>query len=311
MYGEIGPPNKIPIRLLAISEAILVTSIWSSSFVFVKIVLPYMGPLTIAGIRYFLAFLLLLPFMVARRRKASNSISSYIWIRLFVMGICAYAIGNGALFWGLKYLPAATVSFLMSISPLLILSASMIWLKEFPTRYQVVGIIIVFIGGTLFFSIGLSPGELVGIVIVIAGLIGLTAFGILGREIARNKKIDTLTLTTIPLGFGGGFLLLVAFLVEGLPGFSMLAWGVVIWLAIINTAVGYLLYNHSLKILTALEMNATLNLAPLGTAGLAWLLLGETLTILQIIGMVIMIIGVVLVQRAWVKPGRNVRKKHR
>jgi drug/metabolite transporter (DMT)-like permease len=305
MYGEIGPPNKIPIRLLAISEAILVTSIWSSSFVFVKIVLPYMGPLTIAGIRYFLAFLLLLPFMVARRRKASNSISSYIWIRLFVMGICAYAIGNGALFWGLKYLPAATVSFLMSISPLLILSASMIWLKEFPTRYQVVGIIIVFIGGTLFFSIGLSPGEPVGIVIVIAGLIGLIAFGILGREIARNKKIDTLTLTTIPLGFGGSFLLLVAFLVEGLPGFSMLAWGVVIWLAIINTAVGYLLYNHSLKILTALEMNATLNLAPLGTAGLAWLLLGETLTILQIIGMLIMIIGVVLVQRAWVKPGKR------
>jgi drug/metabolite transporter (DMT)-like permease len=172
-----------------------------------------------------------------------------------------------------------------------------------------VGIIIVFIGGVLFFSIGLSPGEPLGIVIVVAGMIGLTAFGILGREITRNKKLDTLTLTTIPLGFGGGFLLLVAFLVEGFPDFSMLAWGVVLWLAIVNTAVGYLLYNHSLKILTALEMNATLNLAPLGTAGLAWLLLGETLTIFQIIGMVIMIVGVVFVQRAWAKPGRNKRKK--
>ena len=61
--------------------------------------------------------------------------------------------------------------------------------------------------------------------------------------------------------------------------------------------LAYVLYNHSLQTLTALEMNVMLNLTPLGTALLAWWLLGEKLGFVQIIGMVIMIVGVVFVQR--------------
>jgi drug/metabolite transporter (DMT)-like permease len=70
-----------------------------------------------------------------------------------------------------------------------------------------------------------------------------------------------------------------------------------LWLALANTAVAYTLYNHSLRILTALEMNVMLNLSPLGTALLAWLLLGERVTFIQVVGMVVLIIGVVLVQQ--------------
>lgn len=305
MKEEVALIAKVHPRPLAISEAILATAIWASSFVIVKIALPHMGPLTIAALRYFLAFLLLLPFTATRNKKVIHSISSHLWIRLFIIGISAYAIGNGALFWGLKYLPATTVSFLMSISPLLILFAGTIWLKEMPTRWQITGVIIAFFGSMLFFSSGLRSGEPLGIAIVAVGLIGFTAFGILGREIARDKQIDTLSLTAIPLGFGGGFLLLVALLLEGLPSFSLISWGLVLWLAIVNTAVGYVLYNHSLQILTALEMNVILNLAPLGTAVLAWLILGETLASIQIIGMVTVIIGVILVQRTGTHQGET------
>ncbi|MEA3440695.1 MAG: DMT family transporter [Chloroflexota bacterium] len=297
MSGELTFADKMPLRPLAVTEAIIATAIWSSSFVIVKIALPYMGPLTIAALRYFLAFLLLLPFML-RNGKTTRSVPSHLWIRLFIIGISAYAIGNGALFWGLKYLPATTTSFLMSISPLLILFAGTIWLKETPTFWQIVGVITAFFGSVLFFLPGLRPGEPLGIAIVAVGLIGFTAFGILGREIARDKQIDTLSLTAIPLGFGGALLLLVAFLLEGLPSFTPIAWGVVLWLAIVNTAVGYALYNHSLQILTALEMNVILNLAPLGTAVLAWLFLDEILAGVQIVGMVTVIIGVILVQQA-------------
>jgi len=75
----------------------------------------------------------------------------------------------------------------------------------------------------------------------------------------------------------------------------------VLWLAIVNTAIGYAFYNHSLQILTALEMNVILNLAPLGTAVLAWLILGETLASIQIVGMITVITGVILVQQAGVR----------
>ena len=59
MKEEVALIAKVHPRPLAISEAILATAIWASSFVIVKIVLPHMGPLTIAALRYFLAFLLL------------------------------------------------------------------------------------------------------------------------------------------------------------------------------------------------------------------------------------------------------------
>lgn len=283
-------------RVVAIGESVLATTIWASSFVFVKIGLGYMGPLTIAGFRYFLAFLVLLPFLI-RKGTIRQPISKGIWLRLFAIGVSAYTVGNGALFFGLKYLPATTVSFLMSLSPLLILIGSAVWLKEIPTRWQVLGIIVSLFGSVLFFSSGLQSGEPAGIIIVIIGLIGFMIFGILGREIAKVKQLDTITLTTIPLAIGGGFLLLIAFPLEGMPLLSTKSIGIVLWLAIVNTALAYVLYNHSLQILTALEMNVMLNLAPLGTALLAWWLLDERLGFVQIIGMAVMIIGVILVQR--------------
>jgi len=48
-------------------------------------------------------------------------------------------------------------SFLMSFNPLLVLIASLLWLKEFPNRRQVVGLVITLAGSVLFFSNGLEP----------------------------------------------------------------------------------------------------------------------------------------------------------
>jgi drug/metabolite transporter (DMT)-like permease len=70
----------------------------------------------------------------------------------------------------------------------------------------------------------------------------------------------------------------------------------VLWLAVVDTALANVLFNHSLQILTALEMKLMLDLTPLGTALLAWWLIGEELGGAQIAGMIVMIVGVLLVQ---------------
>lgn len=243
-------------RLAAIGEGVLATSIWSSSFVFVKLALESMGPLTIAGLRYFLAFIVLIPWLI-NRKSFIQSISGKTWTRLMAIGLSAYTIGNGAMFWGLKFLPATTVSFLLSLLPIFILVGSIVWLAEKPTKTQVFGVFISLLGSLLFFSSGFRPGEPAGIAIVSIGIIGFMVFGILGREIARIKSLHTLTLT----------------------------------------AIAYLLYNHALQSLTALEMNILLNIGPIGTALLSWWLLDEHLGIIKIIGLVIMILGVMFVQR--------------
>jgi len=297
MKAEEGTIIDKPSRLLAIAESLLVTAIRASSVVFVKIGLDYMGPLTTAGLRYCLAFVILLPF-VARNGNAIHSISRRSWIRLFIIGISACTIGNGALSWGLKYIPATTGSFLASLIPLFVLFAGILWLKEIPTYRQVAGVIVCLIGGAFFFSLGLRPGEPRGIIIVLVGLSGYVLFDVLGREVARERQVDTLALTAIPLAIGGGCLLLIALFVEGIPHLSMPAWGVVLWLAVVNTALANAIYNHSLRVLTALEMSVMFNLAPLVTALLAWVLLQERLDGVQVAGIVTVIIGVLLVQHS-------------
>jgi len=279
----------------AVVEAVLVTIIWSSTFVIVKIGLESLGPLTIAGLRYFLGFVLLSPLLLIRKTRIGK-ISRNLWLRLILIGISSYTIGNGALFWGLKYVPATTGSLMMSLIPLLVLAGAALFLKEIPSGLQVLGVIISLLGSGIFFAGGLKPGEPLGLMIMITGLIGFMTFALLGRGIARDGLLDTLTLTALPLLIGGLVTLVIALAVEGLPRFTENSLLIVVWLALVNTAVGYWIYNHALRTLTALEMNMVMNLTPFFTALLGWILLGESLSGIQYLGMIVIVGGVALVQ---------------
>ena len=282
-------------RLLAISQGLLVCIVWASSFVVVKMGLAHAKPLTLAGLRYFAAFLMLLPLM-ARRGGLKRDPAPRYWGRLFLIGLCAYTIGNGTLFWGLQYLPATTGSFLLTLVPVPVLFLGILRLREMPTGWQVVGLLITLGGGALFFLPGPRAGEPLAVGVVGLGLLAFAVFGVLGREVARSRQVTTVFLTAMPLGFGGGLLLLLALVVEGPPSLSPAGWGIILWLAAVNTALAYLLYNHALRTLTALEMNVLLNLSPFGTALLAALLLREQVVPAQLVGIAVIVLGVSVVQ---------------
>jgi len=297
--SQFAVPNSS--RLRAVGAGLLVCVIWASSFVFVKMGLVYLKPLTLAGLRYFTAFLLLLPLTARRGGRGGETpplrdLSAGYWGRLFLIGLCAYTIGNGTLFWGLQYLSATTGSFLLTLVPIPIFFLAILRLKEMPTWWQVVGLLVTLGGGWLFFSPGMGGGEPLAVAVVGIGLLAFAVFGILGREVAKAQQVQTVILTAIPLGFGGGLVLLLALVIEGMPCFSLTGLGIVLLLATINTALAYLLYNHALRTLTALEMNVLLNLSPLGTATLAALLLREQMVTVQWIGIVVLILGVSVVQ---------------
>jgi drug/metabolite transporter (DMT)-like permease len=288
-----APQSARPPRSSALLEALAVVLIWGSSFVLVKMVLADVGPLTVAGIRYMTAFLILLPFALRRNRQR---LSRALWLRLALIGLCSYTIGNGALFWGMRYLPATTSSFLMGLIPLLVLAFGIPLLREYPTRLQIAGLIVCLAGYGIFFAPGLRSGEPLGLAISGIGLFGFAAFGVLGRGVARDGSAGTLALTTFPLGIGGAASLALALVVEGVPRLTPTDAGILIWLAVVNTALAYLLYNHALQTLTALEMNLLLNLSPFATALIAALLLSEMYLPVQYLGMAVAVLGVALAQ---------------
>ena len=275
----------LPSRALALLEALLVSMVWASSFILVKIALTELGPLTIGGLRYFIGFACLLPFL----RRRNFSLTRAQWLRMALLGFSAYTLANGALFWALRFLPATTVSLLMNLVTVSVLAGGVIWLGEIPNRAQTFGMFIVLAGMILFFSPGLKPGEPIGLAIFMLALLGFTLFGLLGRMAVVERFVDILTLTAWPLAIGGGLLLAVAVPLEGIPNASLRTWGLVLFLAAVNTAFGYVLYNHSLQILQAFEMNVILNLSPIWTALLGWILLDEILTSLQWAGMFVVL----------------------
>jgi probable blue pigment (indigoidine) exporter len=153
------------------------------------------------------------------------------------------------------------------------------------------------LGSALLFANGIAASELLGIGLALFGLFSFSYAIILGRELARTQATGALALTGLPLLTGGLPLLGVALWWDGVPWSLPLAgWGIVLTLAVFNTIIAYFLYNHSMQVLTALEANVFLNLAPFVTAVLAWWLFGDMLQPIQLLGMVVVIGGITLVQ---------------
>lgn len=292
-------PTVKPSRAEALREAILANIIWSSSFVFVKLAMAQAGPFTIVGVRYTLGFLVLLPILVAG--KPHPRLSRRSWLIMAALGLTGYTVGNSVMYLSLYTITPTTASLILSLIPLPILFLGIFWLRETPSGRQVLGVAVCLLGSLLFLLPGWTRSEPVGLLLCAAGMISMTLFGLLGRLVARDNEVNTLTLTALPLGIGGGSMLIIALLVEGWPHLAPGIWALLLLLGIVNTAFAYLTYNHALQTLTALEINILFNLGPLGTALIAWGLLGDRLTLVQWAGMLLVIVGIVGVQ--WGKAG--------
>jgi len=104
-------------------QALLVTFLWSTSWVLIKLGLKSSLPaITFAGLRYSLAFLCLLPLVIKNpaHRKAIKGFTRPTWGLLALLGILFYALTQGAQFIGLAYLPSATLTLLLNFSPILV-----------------------------------------------------------------------------------------------------------------------------------------------------------------------------------------------
>ncbi len=286
-------------RLLALFEAIFVVALWSASPPLVQIAMQNLSPLQLAGVRYFGAFLFLVPFLLWNSRQVLRNLSLSAWLRLGLMGILAYPIGNGLFFWSLQTLPATTSSFLLSAIPIFTLVVGIIWLKERPNWLQGVGFVLALIGGVIFFGLRIATGNWSAIGAALLGGISLSMFGLIARDFVRKGEVNSTVLTAVPMCIGGGLLLVIAPVTEAPP---MPIIGTVAWLAIINSALAYVIWNHALRRLQAFEISIVGNLMPMGTALIAPLLVNEVVSARAWIGMVVALAGVMLVGIAGERP---------
>ena len=92
-------------RLLALMEAYLVTFLWSSSYVLVKIGLTQLSPLTLAALRYITASAIIVP-LALLKGEAVLFREAKTFLKLVFLGFSGYTIAQGLQCVGLFYLPS-------------------------------------------------------------------------------------------------------------------------------------------------------------------------------------------------------------
>lgn len=286
-----GVPAR-PSHLAAAVSALVVTFLWSTSFLLLKLTLPHVPPLTLAAVRYAIAFGFLLGYalLVDRRRPARLA-----WGTLIVIGILNYGVGQGLTYSALLILPVATIAMLYSLLPPIQAIADTIWLREPPTLVEMLGAIVTLGGVALYLPWGGSVAWS-GLVLMGGTLIVATVGTTLTRKVARDGSTSTLHLTLVSVGAGAFFMLPIGLAAEPAPRFPLPVIVALIWLALANTALAFSLWNHALRTLTAFEANIIANTTLFQVGALGWIFLGEALTGRQIVAMFIAFGGVLLAQ---------------
>ena len=291
---------KKPSHLTAVLQAVFVTFLWSTSWVLIKIGLrANLPPITFAGLRYGLASLCLAPFVLINpvHRTALRKISAYNWVRLLLLGIVFYTIAQAAQYISLAYLPAVVVNLLLNLTPIVVGLVALFASKESPTFMQWVGISLAALGTCIYFlPVALPPGALIGLAVAVLALLANSSATLQGRQANRDMSLSPLLITFVTMSIGSTLMLVIGLLFQGFGKPTLLDWGFIIWLAVVNTAFAFTLWNLTQRSLTAVESSILNSLMMPQIALMAVIFLGEKLTGKEILALVLVAIGVLVVQ---------------
>jgi len=285
-------------HLKSLILALFVTFLWSTSFVVIKIGLEEIPALTFAGLRYGIAFLCLLPLMFRKSNAEQfRSLTASDWKKLTVLGLLFYTLTQGAQFLGLSLLPAVTVSLILNFTPAIVAVMGIFLLSEIPSKLQWGGMALFIIGVLVYFlPADLSGGTVLGVAIMLFGVLANAGSAVSGRGVNRDHRLSPVVVTVVSMGIGSVILLAGGIIVQGLPEFSWRIAGILGWLAVLNTAAAFTLWNYTLRHLTAVESSIINGTMLIQIAVLAWVFLGESIPYKEIAGMVIAGGGALLVQ---------------
>lgn len=279
------------IRHRAAALAIVVTFLWSTSWVLIRIGLDdELPPVTFAGLRYGLAAMLLVSWTPTRR-----SVALHVGRRQFgvlaALGVLMYALTQGAQFIAIDTQPAATTSLMLAMTPLLVALASAAVLREHTSALQRIGGVVIVGGASLYFG-GELGATAAGMVAATVGLFSNAGSALMGRAVNRRKMLPPIAVTAVSMSVGAALLLAVGIVVEGLPALSARSVAIVAWLAIVNTAVAFTWWNQAQRHLTASEIAAINTTMVIQIPILAWIFLDEPLGVFELTGITLVAVGV-------------------
>ncbi len=293
---------------LAYLALVITTIAWSSSLIFAKLIFDEVGPIVFVALRYTLAcpFLLALTLQQNRKNKSGNLKKN--WKILLVAGLSGPFISQILQYIGLNMTTASDALILMNLTPIFAVILAAPLLKERITLDKILGLLLATIG-VILIVMNTSPEyaainvqRILGDIIVIASTFFFAINGIAGKIAVKYE--NAVTVTFYSTLFAVPFIWISAALLEDVTvlfRMSAVTWLVIAWVAIVNTVMAFILYYQSMKHIEASRVQITLNLVAVWGVLMSVLILHETITLLQITGGFLTIIGVILAQMTQIR----------
>lgn len=260
----------------------------STSFLFSKIVLQSMGPMTLLAIRSLIAVSLLILLFHKRMLQMKKS----TFLRGMLLGFTFYAVMAAELF-SLKTTASSTVSFLENTAIVFVPVFECFIRRKFPRIPALLSLVVTMIGIALLtfggnhFSFSMKSGELLA---MLAAMLYALAIILTDR---LSRQDDSFLLGILQVGFMGIFALITAFFIET-PRFpaGTTEWGCILMLALVCSGFGFTLQPVAQRYTTAERAGMFCAFSPVASAILGWLILKESFGLIGLIGIVLIMTGI-------------------
>lgn len=277
----------------------LMAILWAGAFVSGKLSVAAVPSEIVAFLRFLVAGLAMLLIMAAGRNMKDLGLTRRDIPLVLGLGASGIAGYNILFFRGLHLASASDGAMIIpTLNPLLTLFVAALLLGEPLTARKLTGASISLVGQVLIFwtlvqAAAQDPARLAGDLYYVASAVCWSTYTILGRIAAR--RFSPMASTTIASVTGA--LMLIPFALwyfPGSTGYTVKFWGHIFYLAIGATVGGFFLWSRGVHRLGASRAAVFINLVPVFTLVLAALILNERPTLLQLVGMLVVLSGVYL-----------------
>jgi drug/metabolite transporter (DMT)-like permease len=277
--------------------------IWGSTWLFIKLGLENLPPLTFAGIRFVIASIILLLLVAVRRLPFPRRRSDLML--LAVIGILSFSLNYGLVFWGEQYISSGLAALLQSMLPAFGLIIAHYYLPGEPiTLPRILGVVMGVIGVGVIFSNQLrasGPKALLGSAALVLSALCAAYANVLVK--AYCKHIDPVVLAAGQMMFGLVPLLLIGIPLEGNPfrfHWTVMAFISLLYLAIVGTVIAFSLYYWLIRNMNVTDTMLIALVTPVVAVILGMIVLKERLEWRTLAGglMIISGIGFIVLRRA-------------
>lgn len=284
---------------------LLANAVYATSYVAARVVLDAVPPATLALLRLLVGALILVP--LAWRTPWTGPVTRADQWRMAAMGVAGFAGAFAFAHWGLARSTATNAALLIAVEPLTLLLLGPALLGERLARSERAGAACALTGAALVVVNGipgvterLVPHWRGDLLLVLSG-VAYAAYSLLGRPVLARHPALPVTARSILWGIP---MLVPLALVEWMGG-RRPVWTAgallgALHLAVVITALGYLVWNWALERVTASHAAIFLNVQPVLGALLGVTLLGEPLTVFTLGGGALVVAGLVLTVRSGV-----------